>query len=393
MGTAHEPVGRALSSHANVLAELQPEARAWLQRAHEAEHRRTVAGQRQNDARQERDQGVSTAASAQSELSEIESAILAKTQELLLTGVHLLGDAIGDLDPHLRWLHEQRQVAERALIAAQDVIRAADGVIRETEQLIAHAENDLAAACRRAEQIGSEVLASVRTAWRIISEVDGALEGIWRHVQQAALSSLDRTTGEIAADLSRLSPALGFAFRHYVQFEEGVVDGVVGIVAGVADLGRALWDISPARYALDPAGWRRSDRDLVGGVETISWKVEHHPGDFFKTFGENMLNWHTWAHDPAKALGELVPSIALAVVTAGAGPAVTTGVKAGIQVTGAIDDAVGTVQAAEGTESGTGGSAASHEGVKLLEQHIGAERVVPTEPVITPDDPVFVPTD
>ena len=42
-----------------------------------------------------------------------------------------------------------------------------------------------------------------------------------------------------------------------------------------------------------------------------------------KEIGKGVLDWDTWADNPARALGHLVPDIVMAVATAGTGTAAT----------------------------------------------------------------------
>lgn len=339
MEAAHEPVGRGLSRHSALLAERQPEARRLLARAEEASRRRESETLRRDDAQQRRDQATAVARQAEHDVSSLGAQIAHRAQELINTGAHLVGDVAGVFDPHLRGLQELQDAARHTFDVALGDVRVAEGVIGDAERAIGEAVDELETACRRAAHIAAEVLASVRATWRLISEVDSRLEGIWHHAEQAFVADVNRSTGEIAGELTQLSPALGFAFRQYVQFEKGVVDGVIGIGSGIVGLGKALWAVSPDRMLLDPTGWWHSESALFSDVGKMASAVQHHPAAFFKRFGEGVLNWQTWAHDPAKAAGELVPSIALAVASAGTGTA-AEGVADTARAAGSFDEAL-----------------------------------------------------
>ena len=45
--------------------------------------------------------------------------------------------------------------------------------------------------------------------------------------------------------------------------------------------------------------------------------LQDDPVDFGKELGKGLLDWDTWADDPARALGHLAPDAIAAAVTAG----------------------------------------------------------------------------
>ena len=57
--------------------------------------------------------------------------------------------------------------------------------------------------------------------------------------------------------------------------------------------------------------------------------LQDDPLEFGKNLGKAMLDWDTWADDPARALGHLLPDAIAAVATGGAGTAATRGAKGG----------------------------------------------------------------
>jgi hypothetical protein len=96
--------------------------------------------------------------------------------------------------------------------------------------------------------------------------------------------------------------------------------------AGEATWGLAVfaYKLSPTYALTDPEGFVKNLEDLGQG---LAYGVEHP-----KEFGKAVLDWDTWAHDPARALGHLVPDLVLALATAGTGEA---GVAAGRAAKGA----------------------------------------------------------
>lgn len=131
---------------------------------------------------------------------------------------------------------------------------------------------------------------------------------------------------------------------------------VGGIFQGA---GEAIWDIatmlpfSPANLIQD--AWKLTTGDLALeelqktyelDLETVQgmWNaLQDDPVEFGKNLGKGLLDWDTWADDPARALGHLVPDAVVAVATAGTGTAATRGA-------GSIDDLVDGMRAIDRME-------------------------------------------
>lgn len=94
------------------------------------------------------------------------------------------------------------------------------------------------------------------------------------------------------------------------QFGLGVWDGVYG-------LGEMAWSLSPTRALIDPDGYWSDVSDMGRG---IAYGVTH-PVEFAKA----VTNWEMWMDNPARALGQLVPDLAITIATAGGGAAATAG--------------------------------------------------------------------
>jgi hypothetical protein len=120
--------------------------------------------------------------------------------------------------------------------------------------------------------------------------------------------------------------------RHGAPHEPGLLSKAVHAVGSfLAGAGEATWGmvefaykISPAYATVDPEGFAQNALDLANGLR---YGVQHP-----KELGKAILDWDTWAEDPARALGHLVPDLVLALATAGTGEA---GVAAGRAVKGA----------------------------------------------------------
>jgi hypothetical protein len=109
--------------------------------------------------------------------------------------------------------------------------------------------------------------------------------------------------------------------RAHAPHEPGLLSKAVHAVGSfLAGAGEATWGLaefafklSPTYALIDPAGFVEHAENLGQGVV---YGIEHP-----KELGKAMLDWDTWAHDPARALGHLVPDLLLALATAGAGEA------------------------------------------------------------------------
>ncbi|MGH3973046.1 MAG: putative T7SS-secreted protein [Pseudonocardiaceae bacterium] len=97
------------------------------------------------------------------------------------------------------------------------------------------------------------------------------------------------------------------------DFGEGVWEGVTG-------LAEFVWQVSPVRFMIDPAGYVHDMMGLAAGLST----AVTNPKEFFQT----VIDWDTWKDNPARALGRLVPDLALALGTAGAGAVAARGGRA-----------------------------------------------------------------
>jgi hypothetical protein len=91
----------------------------------------------------------------------------------------------------------------------------------------------------------------------------------------------------------------------------------VGIYEGVKEPLVLGWKLSPQRAQLDPIGFLRDAKIFATG---LGHGVTHP-----KELGKAALDWDTWAHDPARAVGHLIPNIALILATGGTGEAAETG--------------------------------------------------------------------
>jgi glycerophosphoryl diester phosphodiesterase len=82
--------------------------------------------------------------------------------------------------------------------------------------------------------------------------------------------------------------------------------------------------------------------DMAQGIYT---GLTTDPIGFGKELGKSLLDWDTWADDPARAIGHLVPDAIAAVATGGAGAIATRGGKLAMDGLDALGDMAGEVRA------------------------------------------------
>ena len=130
---------------------------------------------------------------------------------------------------------------------------------------------------------------------------------------------------------------------------------VGGILEGA---GEAVWDLltmvpfSPVNMVIDAYKVATGDLtpeelmkkyelsaenawDMAKGIYT---GLTTDPIGFGKELGKSLLDWDTWADDPARAIGHLVPDAIIAVATAGTGALATRGAKGGLDAIDALGD-------------------------------------------------------
>jgi hypothetical protein len=114
----------------------------------------------------------------------------------------------------------------------------------------------------------------------------------------------------------------------------GAGDFFGGVWEGIKGLGETavlIAKLSTVRMLIDPEGWRRDVTELGKGL----WWGVTHPVEF----GKAIIDWETWKENPVRALGKLVPDIAIAIATAGAGTAASASSRAAARGIDAAGDA------------------------------------------------------
>ena len=130
---------------------------------------------------------------------------------------------------------------------------------------------------------------------------------------------------------------------------------VGGIFEGA---GEAVWDLltmvpfSPVNLVIDSyklatgdltpeelmKKYELSAEDAWTMAQGIYTGLTTDPVGFGKELGKSLLDWDTWADDPARAIGHLVPDAVAAVATAGTGALATRGAKGGMDLLDGLSD-------------------------------------------------------
>lgn len=177
-------------------------------------------------------------------------------------------------------------------------------------------------------------------------------------IQQAALSELAAARADLdsAAHLCAGEVRAGCADApEEPSWWESGLKFVGGIFEGA---GEAVWDLltmvpfSPVNMVMDHYKLATGDItpeelmkkyelsaesawDMATGIYT---GLTTDPVGFGKNLGKSLLDWDTWADDPARAIGHLVPDAVAAVATGGAGALATRGGKFAMDGLDALSD-------------------------------------------------------
>jgi hypothetical protein len=157
---------------------------------------------------------------------------------------------------------------------------------------------------------------------------------------------------QVCADLVRAgcadAPEKPGWFESGLRFVGGILEGA----------GEAIWDLmtmvpfSPVNMVMD--GYKVASGELtteelrvkydlavddaVSMVEVVYTGLTTDPVGFGREMGKSMLDWDTWADDPARAIGHLVPDAVIAAATGGAGAAASRTANLGADAADALTD-------------------------------------------------------
>ncbi|MEV0593269.1 ADP-ribosyltransferase [Nonomuraea cavernae] len=118
----------------------------------------------------------------------------------------------------------------------------------------------------------------------------------------------------------RTSQQLQAAFDPDLNSGNPMTEQVKGTVEGLAGLGEMVAKLSPNRMLFDHLGWERDINDLAQAVVS---GVQDPVG-----FAKAAADWDTWASNPDRAFGRLIPDIVAAITSAGASGVLSGGKRA-----------------------------------------------------------------
>ncbi len=232
------------------------------------------------------------------------------------------------------------------LEAAQEVAVWAEGEYARGEQVTASARSSYDAEVAQAQ---GKLAAGIYSSLKIL-----AFEDLGAAIRTNALSELAsaRATLDNAAHVCAGEVRAGCA---EAPEEPNWLESGLKFVGGIFEgAGEALWDLatmtpfSPINMINDT--WKLATGDLTPEELMATYELtldqakgmydalRDDPVEFGKALGKGLLDWDTWADDPARALGHLVPDAIAAAFTAGTAGAATRGA-------GSIDDIADGVRA------------------------------------------------
>lgn len=215
------------------------------------------------------------------------------------------GEAAVAFAGHVQQAPDRLVVASQSFDAAAVALTRFAGELEDAQRRVAagfaafkDAEARAAAEIPGAQE---EMTAAATAVARAQAEVDDA----GRVLAQVLEEEGSRAPNEPGL-LARMTKAVG-------SFLGGVGEGTVGMVTGVVALGELAYKLSPQYAMTDPQGYLRTVKGVLAGVEFAAT----HPTETAKV----LVDWDTWADDPARAAGRLVPELLLTLATGGAGAA------------------------------------------------------------------------
>lgn len=164
---------------------------------------------------------------------------------------------------------------------------------------------------------------AVGRANQLLDEAE-RIRGVHDHAEGALSAAFDRlddatmfaTPPDSLGD--QIRSVAGTAWDAQWEFRIGAYEGVRSLVETMALLANPLGPIVVAHHLY-------THRDEYEAA--FEYAVDN-PGDFTREFAKEFVDWDTWADNPARAAGRLVPDLALTALTFGAGGAAKGGVRA-----------------------------------------------------------------
>jgi hypothetical protein len=236
------------------------------------------------------------------------------------------------------------------------------GVLEDAQRRAAEAKAEYERGQRESESARTQYdayLGRMRTYWSsggtdqaepFVDWGDPIQQGALRALQSAR-ADLDNAAaicaGEVRAGCAD-APEEPNWLESGLKFVGGIFEGA----------GEAVWDLltmvpfSPVNLVIDAYKLATGDLTPEELAKTYELDVENgwamaqgiytglttDPVGFGKELGKSLLDWDTWADDPARAIGHLVPDAIAAVATAGTGALATRGAKGGADLLDGLSD-------------------------------------------------------
>lgn len=251
-------------------------------------------------------------------------------------------EAIGELPAKLQRGCDAFWDAVYALRAYATTLREAQATAARAIEIFTEADHQTSAWAAQAQS--NEELGSTGHSAVPLPEAPPVLDDPGERLRQEARRLVEHAREEVevvarrsAARLKEAGDAApnkpGF-FRRALSavgdFGRGAVDGTVGMAT-------FAFKLSPTYALVDPDGYVEN---LAGMGKGLAYGVTH-PVEFAKA----VTNWDMWLDNPARALGQLVPELALALATAGAG-----GAGAARRMAGSADEVASVSRAARSAD-------------------------------------------
>lgn len=250
---------------------------------------------------------------------------------------------------------------------------SAAGALDSYADNLTHAQ-DSAAACRALYEEGNRVTEQARAAYE--AEVARGMQekAAWEAVnglgtfavtiapfvdpgepmRQDAINTFNQTVASLdecaqaCAQTIRSACEFAPAKRNWLESGLAFVGGIlVGAGEAVGDLLNLI--TGPQGFMLDSltklaTGDLTPDEAVaklqlpLDDVSAMLSALKKDPLEFGKQIGKGVLDWDAWADDPARAVGHLVPDVAIALLTAGSGTALTKGTSTAGHALNSLDD-------------------------------------------------------
>ena len=225
-------------------------------------------------------------------------------------------EAIGELPAKLQRGCDAFWDAVYALRAYSTTLREAQATAARAIEIFTEADHQTSAWAAQSQS--NEELGSTGRSAVPLPEAPPVLDDPGERLRQEARRLVEQAREEVevvgrrcAARLKEAGDAApnkpGF-FRRALSavgdFGRGAVEGTVGMAT-------FAFKLSPTYALVDPNGYVEN---LAGMGKGLVYGVTH-PVEFAKA----VTNWEMWLDNPARALGQLVPEVALALATVGAG--------------------------------------------------------------------------